>query len=91
MASAYWPPGVDATPANAIIYSHDHVQPLVDTMKVDGGRLVPITDAGSGNVKAGYIDSAGAERVPAAANAERPDSVRPRSQDFIDFSTFLQA
>lgn len=86
----YYPPGVAATDANKVIYSWDHVQPLVDTMKVEGGNPVPLTHA-NGNVKSGYINTDGTERVPATADDERPDYIRHKTTEQIDFSTFLQA
>jgi hypothetical protein len=88
----FYPPGVDATDANKTVYGHDHVQPLVDTYKLDaaGGDPEPIT-GDNGNVTTGYINTDGTLREPAAANEERPDYLRFRTQDEIDFSTFLQA
>lgn len=88
----YYRPGVAATDANKTIYGHDHVQPLVDTYKLDqiNGDPVPMT-AGNGNVRTGYITTAGTERVPANADEERPDYLRFRTQERIDFDTFLQA
>jgi hypothetical protein len=87
----FYPPGVDATDANKTVYGHDHVHPLVDTYKLDaaGGDPEPITKGG--NVTTGYINTDGTLREPAAANEERPDYLRFRTQDEIDFSTFLQA
>ena len=88
----FYPPGVAATVGNRTVYGHDHVQPLVDTYKLDaaGGDPEPIT-GDNGNVTTGYINTDGTLREPAAANEERPDYLRFRTQDEIDFSTFLQA
>ena len=95
----YFPPGVTATPANAIVYGHDKVQPLVDTMKISTDspqgptqpRLVPMSDENTGNVYSGYITSSGFEREVVNPDDDRPDYLRFRTQDPIDFSTFLQA
>ena len=88
----YYPPGVAATPANAIVYGHDHIQPLVDTMKIDGaGKVVPIEKDGTAVM--GYINASdGTQRIPAVAggNEDRPDYLRFRDTDVIDFSSFLQ-
>jgi len=86
----FWAPGVTPNDANKTIYSWDHVQPLVDTMKMSGGEPVPMT-SGNGNVKAGYINTDGTERIPASGDEDRPDYKRHKTQESIDFSTFLQA
>lgn len=89
----YYPPGVAATEANKTIYGHDHVQPLVDTYKLEqagDNDAVPMT-GDKGNVRTGYINTNGTERVPANPDDERPDYMRFRTQDRIDFSTFLKA
>ena len=87
----FYPPGVAATEANRTVYGHDHVQPLIDTYKLDvaGGKPEPIVK--DGNVTTGYINTDGTQREPAAANEERPDYLRFRTQDSIDFGSFLQA
>lgn len=91
----YYPPGLAATPSNAVVYGWDKVQPLVDTMRMTAppvAKLVPMRDAGSGNVRSGYIDSNGEERVAAAGSLDdRPDYLRFRAQDQIAFASFLQA
>ncbi len=89
----YFPPGSPATPANAIVYGHDHIQPLVDTMYKTLApvvKVVPNLDPESGTVIAGYINSDGTERTVSGPDDDRPDYLRFRSQDRIDFSTFLQ-
>ena len=100
----YYPPGVTATDANKVVYGWDKVQPLVDTMKIstesNAGpvppRLVPMQDEDGGAVRTGYIEAgpapaAGTERPVSTADDDRPDYLRFRTQDTIDFSTFLQA
>jgi hypothetical protein len=73
-----------------VIYGHDKVQPLVDTMRIDvDGNLVPIERNGS--VRSGYIDVNGQLRDTPNELDKRPDYLRFRSQDEIDFSLFLQA
>jgi len=91
----YYPPGVAATEANRIIYGWDKVQPLVDTMRITAPpvqKLVPMTDVGSSNVRSGYIQTSGEERVVVAgSNDDRPDYLRFKTQDSINFASFLQA
>jgi len=86
----FYPPGLQPTETNRVIYGHDKVQPLVDTMRIDvDGNLVPIERNGS--VRSGYIDVNGQLRDTPNELDKRPDYLRFRSQDEIDFSLFLQA
>jgi hypothetical protein len=91
----YYPPGVSPTPANAVTYGWDKIQPLVDTMRMTAppvAKLVPMTDAESGNVRAGYIDLNGEERVVTeGSDDDRPDYLRFETQGSIAFASFLQA
>ena len=86
----FYPPGVDSTvPANKVIYGHDTVVPLVDTVYLDAGKVVPNEKGGS--VVAGYINTDGTQRTPANNNEKRPDYLQFKTLDSIDFSSFLQA
>ncbi len=85
----FYPPGVDATDvANKVIYGHDTVVPLVDTVYLDGGDVVP--NEKNGAIVAGYITTTGAKRTPANDNEKRPDYLQFKTLDEIDFSSFLQ-
>lgn len=87
----FYPPGVAVSDANKTIYGHDTVVPLVDTSFVnDDGDVVPYM-SDSGKVISGYINTDGTKREPAADNERRPDYLRFKTFDPIDFSTFLQA
>ena len=87
----FYPPSVDATDANKTIYGHETVVPLVDTSKVDGaGDIVPNLSQ-SGKVVSGYINTDGTKRDTPNADDKRPDYLRFRTFDEIDFSSFLQA
>ena len=82
----FYPPGDDSTKT---VYGHDQVIPLVDSWKVDAGKIIPNKDS-QGRVRPGYINTDGTERVPGAANEKRPDYLQFKVCEEIDFSTFLQ-
>ena len=75
---------------NEVIFSHDHIQPLVDTIFVDdNGDLKPFKDPRTEVNKAGYINSAdGTEREGAggAGDPDRPEYVRHKAQGSVTFS-----
>lgn len=91
------------TAGNTFEYGHLQARPLVDDMKiVDTGsgvgdtrfQLQPIIHPKTKEPRTGYIyEDTGLERVPSAIGAsdDRPSYMFFRSQDRIDFSTFLQA
>lgn len=98
----FYEPGVAASAANRTYYGHKQVQPLVDSFEVHpvSNDIIPLTDTNSGNVTTGYIYQgdegggalAGEQRfVVTGSNDDRPDYMQFRTQDEIDFSTFLQA
>jgi len=99
----YYEPCADATdPVNKIFIGHKQSQPLVDGFKVKdatSGKVVPMIDTNSGNVTTGYIykdDSPpsyvkGMERTAApGGDCDRPDYLLFRTQDSIDFDSFLR-
>lgn len=89
----FYPPGVPATAGNETVYGWSHIQPLLDTMKVNAaGDVVPATTNGTGVPV--YINASdGKERIPAAigGDEDRPDYIQHQKQEMIDFNTFLQA
>ncbi len=83
--------GVTPTEGNRTVYGHDTVIPLIDTSYVDdAGDVVPYL-SDSGKVISGYINEDGTKREPIMDEDFRPDYLRFRTQDEINFSTFLQA
>jgi len=98
----FYEPGVAASLANRTYYGHKQVQPLVDSFEVHpvDEDIIPLTDPNSGNITTGYIYRgdegggvlAGEQRfVVAGSNDDRPDYMQFRTQDEIDFTTFLKA
>jgi len=87
----FYPPGKAAADGNKTIYGHETVIPLVDTSFVnDDGEVVPYMSE-SGKVISGYINTDGTKREPADDVDKRPDYLRFKTFDSINFSTFLQA
>ncbi len=99
----YYEPGVTAVEANRTYYGHKKTHPLVDSFEVHpvSNEIIPLTDPNRpGNVTTGYIYRgdegggvvAGEQRfVVAGSDDDRPDYMEFRSQDEIDFTTFLKA
>lgn len=83
-------PGLTIDENNRTVYGHDKVQPLVDTMHFDDDdNLVPTER--NGQIRSGYIDENGKIRPTPNDNDKRPDYLRFRSQDSVNFNNFLQA
>ena len=80
----FYPPGSNVK----TIYGHDTTIPLVDTVYLDGNDIKPFEKGGS--VVSGYINTDGTERVPANDEEKRPDYLRFKTLEDIEFSTFLQ-
>jgi hypothetical protein len=99
----YYEPCEDVTdPENKIFIGHKQSQPLVDSFKVKdatSGKVVPMIDTNSGNVTTGYIYKEdnppsyvkGMERTAApGGDCDRPDYLLFKTQDSIDFDSFLR-
>jgi hypothetical protein len=85
----FYPPGVNSSNvANKTIYGHETVVPLVDTMYLDGADVK--VNEENGSVVPGYINTDGTKRTPAGVEDERPDYLRFKTLESIDFSSFLQ-
>lgn len=86
----YHPPGVAPNDTNKVIYGHEKVQPLVDTMHVNAeGKVVPTEK--NGQVISGYINTDGTIRSSDGDNQNRPNYMRFKSQGKVNFNTFLLA
>lgn len=87
----FYPPGKAVAEGNKTIYGHETVVPLVDTSYFENGEVLPRFSENGGKVISGYINEDGTKREPANDVDKRPDYLRFKSFDSINFGSFLQA